>query len=108
MNKKHVKIQRRFSGYGASCLLAGSAFAMAISLSSTNAQAQALSDSTTSEDGPSVAEIVVTAQKTSDRLQDVPLSITAATSHTLKASVIQHLEAPNTLGTGPLNNGKKS
>src|SRR3546814_19539498 len=75
---------------------------MAISLSSTNAQAQALSDSTTSEDGPSVAEIVVTAQKRSERLQDVPLSITVATSDQLKASGIQNLEAPNTAVPGPI------
>src|SRR3546814_6627423 len=73
---------------------------MAISLSSTNAQAQALSDSTTSEDGPSVAEIVVTAQKRSERLQDVPLSITVATSDQLKASGIQNLEALNTVVPG--------
>src|SRR3546814_15424913 len=73
---------------------------MAISLSSTNAQAQALSDSTTSEDGPSVAEIVVTAQKRSERLQDVPLSITVATSDQHKASGIQNLEEPNTVVPG--------
>src|SRR3546814_8836027 len=48
----------------------------------------------------SIAEIVVTAQKRVERLQDVPLAVNVATSDQLKEAGIQNVEALGTIVPG--------
>jgi iron complex outermembrane receptor protein len=59
--------------------------AIALALSASAAQAQAADQSAVQDDAPELAadEIVVTAQKRAERLQDVPLSVTAVSGDTL-------------------------
>jgi iron complex outermembrane receptor protein len=52
---------------------------------STQTLAQSVPSDKSQTDAVSLAEIIVTAQKRSERLQDVPMSITAATSDQLKS-----------------------
>src|SRR3546814_7725172 len=51
-------------------------------------------------DNTSIAEIVVTAQKRVERLQDVPLAVNVATSDQLKEAGIQNVEAIGMLVPG--------
>src|SRR3546814_19770370 len=51
-------------------------------------------------DNTSIAEIVVTAKKRVERLQDVPLAVNVATSDQLKEAGIQNAEALGTIVPG--------
>jgi iron complex outermembrane receptor protein len=60
--------------------------------SAGTAAAQTGTAAETNEAGPAVEDIVVTAQRRSERLQDVPMAITALSSQQLEASGIKDLE----------------
>ncbi|MDE2436912.1 MAG: TonB-dependent receptor, partial [Sphingomonadales bacterium] len=64
------------------CMSTCSALAFAVVLSAMPARAQ---DSADSSDGGKAGEIVVTARKTAERLQDVPIAVTALSGRALEA-----------------------
>jgi outer membrane receptor protein involved in Fe transport len=68
--------------------ICGSIFAMLLAPAASAAEAVADATPATTEQGHWLEEIVVTAQKRSENLQEVPISITALSSDTLEASVV--------------------
>jgi len=55
---------------------------------------------TTKQDDTAIAEIVVTAQKRAENLQDVPVSVTALTADTLSARGVNNVLALNNMAPG--------
>ncbi|MBU4436455.1 MAG: TonB-dependent receptor [Alphaproteobacteria bacterium] len=68
-----------------------------LALSAGHASAQS---ATSSDSGTAIAEIVVTAQKRAENLQDVPVSVTALTADTLAARGVNNVLALNNMAPG--------
>ena len=69
-------------------VLAGTAFTL---INSTGAWAQEAGTEQATESGPRVADIIVTAQKRDERLQDVPVAVTAVSDAQLEAASVKNV-----------------
>ncbi|WP_374571287.1 TonB-dependent receptor [Phenylobacterium sp.] len=81
MQVRHLKSFR-------AVLLAGAGLAAALSSSNAMAQERADAPAATSGAGDEIEEIVITARKRAEKLQDTPVSVSAVTSHQLEAAGI--------------------
>lgn len=72
----------------------------ALALSFGVANAQTPSPQAAAKDDTAIAEIVVTAQKRAENLQDVPVSVTALTADTLAARGVNNVLALNNMAPG--------
>lgn len=73
---------------------------LALSAGLASAQATSSRAATSSDGDTAIAEIVVTAQKRSENLQDVPVSVTALTADTLSSRGVNNVLALNNMAPG--------
>lgn len=78
-------------------LVSGAVMSMGVSLCAGQALAQAADPQSGEEASEGLEQIVVTAQRRTENLQNVPLSVVAVSGETLKTNGIQTLEAINRL-----------
>lgn len=92
-------MQKMLIGDGCSHMVLASALAAGFMFSGTAAQAQSGGRPAAGSD-VEIEEIVVTAQKRVERLQDVPLAVNVATGDQLKNAAVQNMDALGTLVPG--------